>query len=120
MPFTNLSPRTVEKVVDKFVIQLEAQLSDKNVTIDLSKDARKYLADKGYDVTMGARPLNRIILEKIKRPLAEEILFGKLEKGGVVTIDYDGKELTFKYEEDAPKKRRKDKDNNKPKESENV
>lgn len=107
VPFRNLSPKTVEKVVDKFVIQLEAQLSDKNVTIDLSKKARKYLADKGYDVTMGARPLSRIILEKIKRPLAEEILFGTLEKGGLVIIDYDGKELTFKYEANTPKKRRK-------------
>lgn len=107
VPFRNLSPKTVEKVVDKFVIQLEAQLSDKNVTIDLSKKARKYLANKGYDVTMGARPLSRIILEKIKRPLAEEILFGKLEKGGLVIIDYDGKELTFKYEANTPKRRRK-------------
>ena len=107
VPFQNLSPKTVEKVVDKFVIQLEAQLSDKNVTIDLSKKARKYLADKGYDVTMGARPLSRIILEKIKRPLAEEILFGKLEKGGLVMIDYDGEELTFKYEALTPKNRRK-------------
>ncbi len=98
VPFQNLSPKTVEKVVDKFVIQLEAQLSDKNVTIELSKSARKYLADKGYDVTMGARPLGRIIQERIKRPLAEEILFGKLENGGLVVIDYDGKDLTFKYE----------------------
>ncbi len=105
--FENLKPSTVERVVDKFVIQLEAQLSDKNVTIELSSKARKYLAEEGYDVTMGARPLGRIIQEKIKRPLAEEILFGKLQKGGAVNIDYDGKELTFKYEEDNPKKRRK-------------
>ena len=103
VPFSNLTPKTVEKVVDKFVIQLEAQLSDKNVTIELSKKARKYLAEKGYDVTMGARPLSRIILEKIKRPLAEEILFGTLEKGGLVIIDYDGNDLTFKYEDNAPK-----------------
>ncbi len=107
VPFQNLSPKTVEKVVDKFVIQLEAQLSDKNVTIELSKNARKYLADKGYDVTMGARPLGRIIQERIKRPLAEEILFGKLEKGGLAIIDYDGKDITFKYQADNPKKLRK-------------
>ena len=112
VPFQNLKPDTVERVVDKFVIQLEAQLSDKNVTIELSNKARKYLAKEGYDVTMGARPLSRIIQEKIKRPLAEEILFGKLEKGGAVTIDYDGKALTFKYEEDNPKKRRKKKQEN--------
>ncbi len=107
VPFQNLQPSTVEKVVDKFIIQLEAQLSDRNVTIELSKKARKYLAEKGFDVTMGARPLSRIIQEKIKRPLAEEILFGKLEKGGLAIIEYEGKELTFKYEADNPKKRRK-------------
>ncbi len=107
VPFQNLLPRTVEKVVDKFVIQLEAQLSDKNVTIELSSKARKYLAEKGYDITMGARPLGRIIQTEIKRPLAEEILFGKLQKGGLATIDYDGKEITFKYESDNPKARRK-------------
>ncbi len=105
VPFQNLKPGTVEMVVDKFVMQLEAQLSDKNVTIELSKKARKYLADKGYDVTMGARPLSRIIQEKIKRPLAEEILFGKLEKGGLAIIDFKGDELTFAYEEEAPRKR---------------
>lgn len=107
VPFANLTPKTVEKVVDKFVMQLEAQLADKNVTIELSEDARKYLAEKGYDVTMGARPLSRIIQEKIKRPLAEEILFGKLEKGGVAIIDYNKGELVFEYEADNPKSRKK-------------
>ncbi len=107
VPFSNLSPKTVEKVVDKFVMQLEAQLADKNVTIELSDKARKYLAEKGYDVTMGARPLGRIIQEKIKRPLAEEILFGKLEKGGVAIIDYKKGELEFTFEEDNPKSRKK-------------
>ncbi len=107
VPFSNLSPKTVEKVVDKFTIQLEAQLSDKNVTIELSKKARKYLADKGFDITMGARPLGRIIQEKIKRPLAEEILFGRLENGGLAIIDYDGKELVFSYEQETQKRRRK-------------
>jgi ATP-dependent Clp protease ATP-binding subunit ClpA len=97
VPFQNLSLRTVEKVVDKFVIQLEAQLADKNVEISLSDKARKYLADKGYDPAMGARPLARVIQEKVKRPLAEEILFGKLEHGGLVTIDLKGKQLAFKY-----------------------
>ncbi len=107
VPFSNLTPKTVEKVVDKFVMQLEAQLADKNVTIELSETARKYLAEKGYDVTMGARPLGRIIQSKIKRPLAEEILFGTLEKGGVAIIDYKDGELEFTYEADNPKSRKK-------------
>lgn len=100
VPFQNLQPETVEKVVDKFIIQLETQLSDRNVSIELSHEARKYLAEAGYDVTMGARPLARIIQEKVKRPLAEEILFGKLSKGGLVFIDYDGSALTFSYQDD--------------------
>lgn len=105
VPFQNLRPETVERVVDKFVIQLEGQLSDKNVSIDLSDEARKYLAQKGYDVTMGARPLGRVIQEKIKRPLAEEILFGRLENGGQVLIDFDGTELVFSYSDLKPQKR---------------
>lgn len=116
VPFQNLTPATVEKVVDKFIIQLEAQLSDKNVVIELSPEAKHYLAEEGYDPAMGARPLNRIILEKIKRPLAEEILFGKLEKGGIAKISYDDKELTFEYKADTKQKRRPEK----PKESENA
>ncbi len=102
VPFKNLSSETVEKVVDKFIAQLEGQLSDKNVTISLSDTARAHLAKTGYDPAMGARPLQRIIQEKIKRPLAEEILFGKLTKGGVATVDYTGGELTFRFEPEAP------------------
>jgi ATP-dependent Clp protease ATP-binding subunit ClpA len=100
VPFQNLRPETVEKVVDKFIIQLEGQLSDKNVTIELSPEARGYLAKKGYDPAMGARPLARIIQELIKRPLAEEILFGKLTKGGTVSVDLKGSELVFEFEEE--------------------
>jgi len=107
VPFKNLSPATVERVVDKFIMQLEAQLSDKNVSIELSNAAQKYLAEKGYDVAMGARPLSRIIQEKIKQPLAEEILFGRLQSGGTVSIDYDNEELSFVYEPINPKQRRK-------------
>ena len=103
VPFQNLRPETVEKVVDKFVIQLEAQLADKHVTIDLTEAARKYLAEKGYDPAMGARPLARIIQEEVKRPLAEEILFGKLADGGLVVVDYKDKALTFEFE-DAPER----------------
>jgi len=102
VPFGNLKPETVEKVVDKFVIQLEAQLADRKVSIDLSDKARKHLAKEGYDPAMGARPLSRVIQEQVKRPLAEEILFGDLTEGGIVFVDYDEKEkaLSFKFEED--------------------
>ena len=99
VPFQNLGPDTVEKVVDKFLIQLEAQLADKHVSIVLSDDARQYLAKKGYDPAMGARPLARIIQEEIKRPLAEEILFGKLVNGGTVTIEFIDDKLDFAFEE---------------------
>ncbi len=99
VPFKALTLSTVLKVVDKFIMQLEAQLSDKNVTFELSKKARKYLAEKGYDPTMGARPLARLIQQEIKQPLAEELLFGKLTKGGLVQIEYDGTQLQFAYPE---------------------
>lgn len=95
VPFRALQPETVEKVVDKFVIQLEGQLADKNVTIELTEEARKHLAKLGYDPAMGARPLARVIQEKIKRPLAEEILFGKLEKGGLVKVTLKDSALDF-------------------------
>jgi ATP-dependent Clp protease ATP-binding subunit ClpA len=106
VPFQNLKPETVEKVVDKFVTQLEGQLADKNVTIELSTEARAYLAKAGYDPAMGARPLARVIQEKVKRPLAEEILFGKLTKGGLVTVDFAGGKLTFEFEEEEGGKAR--------------
>jgi ATP-dependent Clp protease ATP-binding subunit ClpA len=102
VPFSNLKPTTMERVVDKFVSQLEAQLADRNVTISLSDSAREYLAETGYDPAMGARPLGRVIQEKVKRPLAEEILFGKLEKGGIVDVDFKKGELTFKFEASPP------------------
>ncbi len=98
VPFKNLARETVEKVVEKFVIQLEGQLADKNVAIELSDEARAYLAKKGYDPAMGARPLARVIQEEIKRPLAEEILFGKLAKGGLALVDYVDDALIFSYE----------------------
>jgi ATP-dependent Clp protease ATP-binding subunit ClpA len=110
VPFQNLRPETVEKVVDKFVTQLEGQLADKNVTIELSDEARKYLAKAGYDPAMGARPLARVIQEKVKRPLAEEILFGKLTKGGLVTVDVEGGKLTFEFEEEEGGKGKSSKD----------
>ena len=80
---------------EKFVMQLEAQLADRNVTFELSEDAIKWLAEEGYDEKMGARPLGRVIQEHIKRPLADQVLFGDLKKGGTVKVtvaeDEDGK-----------------------------
>ncbi|HSG36225.1 MAG TPA: ATP-dependent Clp protease ATP-binding subunit ClpA [Paracoccaceae bacterium] len=87
IPFAPLSKEVIVQVVEKFVLQLEAQLMDRNVQIDLSPAAAVWLAEKGYDDKMGARPLARVIQESIKKPLAEELLFGKLMKGGVVKVN---------------------------------
>ncbi len=97
IPFSNLPPEIVAQVVDKFIIQLETQLADRHVTIELSDAARKWLGDKGFDPLYGARPLSRTIQDSVKKPLAEELLFGKLEKGGTVRVDLDKEKdkLTF-------------------------
>jgi ATP-dependent Clp protease ATP-binding subunit ClpA len=95
--FGHLPKEVVRKVVEKFVLQLEAQLAERQVNIELSAEAADWLADKGYDQQMGARPLARVIQEKIKKPLAEELLFGKLAKGGTVRILLKDDELAFNY-----------------------
>jgi ATP-dependent Clp protease ATP-binding subunit ClpA len=92
IPFGSLPIPVVHQVVQKFVMQLEAQLSERGVTFDLSPEAISWLADKGYDERMGARPLGRVIQEHIKKPLAEEVLFGKLKKGGTVRVTVETKE----------------------------
>ncbi|NYS26639.1 ATP-dependent Clp protease ATP-binding subunit ClpA [Rhodobacteraceae bacterium 2376] len=84
--FGALPKEVIMQVVEKFVLQLEAQLMDRNVTIELTPEAAEWLAEKGYDDRMGARPLGRVIQENIKKPLAEELLFGRLTKGGVVRV----------------------------------
>jgi ATP-dependent Clp protease ATP-binding subunit ClpA len=84
--FGHLPKEVVAKVVDKFVLQLEAQLADRNVTIELSDEARAWLVEHGYDETMGARPMARLIQSTIKTPLADEVLFGKLKGGGAVRV----------------------------------
>jgi ATP-dependent Clp protease ATP-binding subunit ClpA len=84
--FDSLPLEIVAHVVDKFVIELEAQLDAKNVTLQIDEEARRWLAKKGYDPKMGARPMARLIQDKVKRALANELLFGHLEKGGHVTI----------------------------------
>jgi len=96
--FKPLDEHTIEHVVDKFIIELESLLDDRKVTIDVDRDARKWLARHGYDPAMGARPMARLIQEKIKRPLADELLFGKLSNGGSVRISLKGDDLEFKIE----------------------
>ncbi|HHS88815.1 MAG TPA: ATP-dependent Clp protease ATP-binding subunit ClpA [Rhodobacteraceae bacterium] len=97
--FAPLSKEVILQVVDKFVLQLEAQLMDRNVQIELTPKAAEWLAEKGYDDKMGARPLGRIIQEYIKKPLAEELLFGKLVKGGVIMVGVKNGKIDLRLEE---------------------
>ncbi len=99
IPFAGLTQEIVGQVVEKFVMQLEAQLADRNVTIELSSGAKEWLAERGYDRLYGARPLARVIQEYIKKPLAEELLFGKLVKGGAVKVTLKDAKLDFEYTE---------------------
>jgi len=110
--FGGLTPEIIDRVVEKFILQLEVQLEDRNVSIEISKPAREWLAKRGFDADMGARPLARTIQEYVKKPMAEELLFGKLQKGGVVKIGLDEKkdELTFKYITEPAKKKKATKD----------
>ncbi len=89
--FAPLSMEVVVQIVQKFILQLEVQLTDRNVTLNISDDATEYLAKKGYDRFMGARPMTRLIQEEIKKPLADELLFGKLKNGGSVVVEYSEK-----------------------------
>ena len=97
VPFAALSPEVVGLVVDKFIMQLEGQLADRGVTIELTDEAREWLAKRGYDKNFGARPLARTIQEHIKKPLAEELLFGKLADGGLVSVTIQDRKPSFKY-----------------------
>ena len=96
--FGALDEKTIGHVVDKFIIELEGQLEEKRVAIDVDEDAREWLADHGFDPKMGARPMARIIQENIKRPLAEELLFGRLVGGGTVRIGVENGSLSFRFE----------------------
>jgi ATP-dependent Clp protease ATP-binding subunit ClpA len=98
--FSALSHDVIDGVVDKFLVELQAQLDDRKVHIEVDQDAREWLAKKGYDALMGARPMARLIQEKIKRPLADDILFGRLVHGGEVKITLKDDELTFEFEEE--------------------
>ena len=95
------------RIVDKFVMQLETQLADRNVVIELSEGVRQWLARKGFDPLFGARPLARVIQDHVKKPLAEELLFGKLAKGGIVGVDVkdDAPTFSFRAAETAAKRR---------------
>jgi ATP-dependent Clp protease ATP-binding subunit ClpA len=97
--FKKLGREHVETIVDKFIVELEAQLTDKDVTIDIRDDARVWLANKGYDPDYGARPLARVIQDYVRKPLAEELLFGKLVKGGNVCIVLENEQLHFDIQE---------------------
>jgi ATP-dependent Clp protease ATP-binding subunit ClpA len=91
--FKPLQPETIQCVVDKFIVELEMQLDEKGVTIHIESSAREWLAEHGFDPIMGARPMARVIKEHIKKPLAEELLFGELVEGGKVTVSEDGNGL---------------------------
>lgn len=103
--FNSLNEKTIKEVLDKNLVTLSSMLLEKNVTISYTEEAKNWLAKKGYNPQMGARPMARLIQEKIKTPLSKEILFGKLEKGGIVSVDLKNEELVFSYS--AKKERKK-------------
>jgi ATP-dependent Clp protease ATP-binding subunit ClpA len=107
VPFGYLPTEVVARVVDKFILQLELQLADRDVHIKLSDEAKEWLTTKGYDKLYGARPMGRLIQEKIKQPLAEELLFGKLVHGGEVTVGLKDGALSFEIAPAPPKKGKK-------------
>ncbi len=96
--FKPLTPEIIRQVVQKFVMQMEAQLADRNVTISLSDDAADWLAKNGFDELYGARPLGRVIQEHIKKPLADDILFGRLVRGGHVKVVLENGKIAFEIE----------------------
>ena len=95
--FSSLPDKVIARVVEKFIVELETQLDSKNVFIQISEKAALWIGKEGYDENMGARPLSRLIQEKIKKPIAEQILYGKLSKGGNIKLDLKNNELTFEY-----------------------
>ncbi|KJY83160.1 Clp protease ClpX [Vibrio galatheae] len=95
--FNSLDEHVIHQVVDKFIVELQAQLDVRGVSLEVSDDARHWLALKGYDKAMGARPMGRVIQDELKKPLANELLFGSLIDGGTVKVELKGDELKFKY-----------------------
>ena len=108
--FNSLSPEIISMVVDKFIVELQAQLDDKGVSLEVSQEARQWLSEKGYDKAMGARPMARVIQDNLKKPLANEILFGMLVDGGSVSVTLDSKADTLKYAFLNQEKRAKNED----------
>jgi ATP-dependent Clp protease ATP-binding subunit ClpA len=99
--FGNLPPEVMERIVDKFVGEMETRLRERRIRIELTPAARRRLAEKGYDRDFGARPLGRLIEKEIQDRLSDEILFGRLAKGGRVVVDADAEGFTFSYPEAA-------------------
>jgi ATP-dependent Clp protease ATP-binding subunit ClpA len=95
--FNSLDPSVINQVVDKFIVELQVQLDARGVSLEVSEDARHWLAERGYDKTMGARPMGRVIQEKLKKPLANELLFGSLVDGGTVKVSLIKDDLDFIY-----------------------
>ncbi|MDE2500668.1 MAG: ATP-dependent Clp protease ATP-binding subunit ClpA, partial [Alphaproteobacteria bacterium] len=120
--FAPLGRETIDRVVEKFVLELEAQLIDRDVTFDLTPEATRWLGEKGYDDAFGARPLARVIQDHIKKPLADEILFGKLKSGGTVRVllDRAADKLVFEFITDADAKPKALPPPRKPKSEESV
>jgi ATP-dependent Clp protease ATP-binding subunit ClpA len=109
VPFGYLPTEVVARVVDKFILQLELQLAERNVHIELDDGARAWLTERGYDKLYGARPMGRLVQEKIKQPLAEELLFGKLAHGGEVKVRIKDSQPSFEINPAAPKESKKKK-----------
>ena len=110
IPFAHLSPEVVANVVNKFIFRLESQLADRNVAISLDNAARDWLVERGYDRANGARPMARLIAEKIKKQLADEVLFGRLSKGGTVKVSVADGELAFSYSKAVGSNKQAEKD----------
>ncbi len=98
IPFDPLTLKTMETIVEKFILQLESQLAERRIAITLEPAAQGWLAKKGYDPVYGARPLARVVQTEVRNPLTDEILFGKLERGGTVRIGLANNTLTFDVE----------------------
>jgi ATP-dependent Clp protease ATP-binding subunit ClpA len=106
VPFHSLTPETILHVVDKFLVELQAVLDEKHVHLEVDASARMWLAERGYEPAMGARPMGRLIAEALKKPLANELLFGQLVHGGEVYISVnDARELEFEYKANKSNKR---------------